>query len=160
MKFKVRILCKTMWSFIKIRTNKDTLNKLQDLFILLLRLRLFHQVNFVLQDNYVLQLHNFDSRQVFWCLRLWTRLVTSWNSIRNCVMRGNININNGNNVINGSPIKSKAASITAAPLSIVAIRMSCPGQSTKETWRTNSNLPWQTGRKQGNESSLLEPPDM
>jgi len=35
------------------------------------------------------------------------------------------------------PIKSKAASITAAPLSIVAIRISCPGQSTKETCRTN-----------------------
>ena len=35
-------------------------------------------------------------------------------------------------------ISSSAASITAAPLSIVAIRMSWPGQSTNETWRTSS----------------------
>ena len=30
-------------------------------------------------------------------------------------------------------IRSRAASITAAPFNMVAIRMSCPGQSTKET---------------------------
>lgn len=35
-------------------------------------------------------------------------------------------------------ISSSAASITAAPLSIVAMRMSWPGQSTNETWRTTS----------------------
>mmetsp|Transcript_21382 Transcript_21382/g.72420 ORF Transcript_21382/g.72420 Transcript_21382/m.72420 type:complete len:228 (-) Transcript_21382:269-952(-) len=35
--------------------------------------------------------------------------------------------------------RSSAASITAAPLSIVAIRMSWPGQSTKETWRTSDH---------------------
>mmetsp|Transcript_31269 Transcript_31269/g.68394 ORF Transcript_31269/g.68394 Transcript_31269/m.68394 type:complete len:244 (+) Transcript_31269:808-1539(+) len=35
-------------------------------------------------------------------------------------------------------MSSSAASITAAPLSIVAMRMSWPGQSTKETWRTRS----------------------
>uniref|UniRef100_A0A915LCP9 Uncharacterized protein n=1 Tax=Romanomermis culicivorax TaxID=13658 RepID=A0A915LCP9_ROMCU len=32
-------------------------------------------------------------------------------------------------------IKSKAASMTAAPFNIVAIKMSCPGQSTNETER-------------------------
>mmetsp|Transcript_7758 Transcript_7758/g.23697 ORF Transcript_7758/g.23697 Transcript_7758/m.23697 type:complete len:223 (+) Transcript_7758:954-1622(+) len=35
--------------------------------------------------------------------------------------------------------RSRAASITAAPFSIVAIRMSCPGQSTNETCRTSSH---------------------
>mmetsp|Transcript_17722 Transcript_17722/g.45805 ORF Transcript_17722/g.45805 Transcript_17722/m.45805 type:complete len:208 (+) Transcript_17722:801-1424(+) len=40
-------------------------------------------------------------------------------------------------------MSSSAASITAAPLSIVAMRMSCPGQSTNDTCRTTSyvNLP-------------------
>mmetsp|Transcript_47062 Transcript_47062/g.102485 ORF Transcript_47062/g.102485 Transcript_47062/m.102485 type:complete len:214 (+) Transcript_47062:489-1130(+) len=33
-------------------------------------------------------------------------------------------------------ITSKAASITAAPFNMVAMRISCPGQSTKDTWRT------------------------
>jgi len=31
--------------------------------------------------------------------------------------------------------RRKAASMTAAPFNMVAIRMSWPGQSTKETWR-------------------------
>mmetsp|Transcript_7968 Transcript_7968/g.23340 ORF Transcript_7968/g.23340 Transcript_7968/m.23340 type:complete len:208 (+) Transcript_7968:885-1508(+) len=35
-------------------------------------------------------------------------------------------------------MSSSAASITAAPLSMVAMRMSCPGQSTKDTCRTTS----------------------
>ena len=35
------------------------------------------------------------------------------------------------------PINRRAASITAAPFSIVAIRISWPGQSTKETCLTN-----------------------
>lgn len=50
--------------------------------------------------------------------------------------------------------------MTAAPFNIVAIRISWPGQSTKDTWRTSWNRPEQTGRKQGNESSLLDPPDI
>jgi hypothetical protein len=32
-----------------------------------------------------------------------------------------------------SPMSSKAASITAAPFNMVAMRMSWPGQSTKDT---------------------------
>mmetsp|Transcript_520 Transcript_520/g.1592 ORF Transcript_520/g.1592 Transcript_520/m.1592 type:complete len:264 (-) Transcript_520:323-1114(-) len=35
-------------------------------------------------------------------------------------------------------MSSNAASMTAAPLSMVAMRMSCPGQSTNETCRTTS----------------------
>mmetsp|Transcript_49595 Transcript_49595/g.72492 ORF Transcript_49595/g.72492 Transcript_49595/m.72492 type:complete len:238 (-) Transcript_49595:449-1162(-) len=35
---------------------------------------------------------------------------------------------------------SSAASITAAPFSMVAMRMSCPGQSTKDTCRTSSQV--------------------
>ena len=31
------------------------------------------------------------------------------------------------------PINNKAASMTAAPFNMVAIRMSCPGQSTNDT---------------------------
>jgi hypothetical protein len=38
-------------------------------------------------------------------------------------------------------ISSSAPSMTAAPLSIVAIRMSWPGQSTNDTWRTRSMGP-------------------
>ena len=38
------------------------------------------------------------------------------------------------------PISSSAASMTAAPFNMVAMRMSWPGQSTKETWRTSLNL--------------------
>lgn len=58
------------------------------------------------------------------------------------------------------PIKSNAASITAAPFNIVAIRISCPGQSTNETWRVNVKRPGHEGRKHGNESSFDEPPEM
>mmetsp|Transcript_51515 Transcript_51515/g.117774 ORF Transcript_51515/g.117774 Transcript_51515/m.117774 type:complete len:215 (+) Transcript_51515:525-1169(+) len=38
-------------------------------------------------------------------------------------------------------ISNSAASITAAPLSIVAMRMSCPGQSTKDTCLSSLQLP-------------------
>lgn len=51
------------------------------------------------------------------------------------------------------PIRRSAASMTAAPFNMVAIRMSWPGQSTKETWRTNLNFPLHLAWKQGNESS-------
>ncbi len=43
--------------------------------------------------------------------------------------------------------------MTAAPFNMVAMRMSWPGQSTNETWRTSRNLPLQLGRRHGNESS-------
>lgn len=56
-------------------------------------------------------------------------------------------------------MSNNAASITAAPFNIVAIRMSWPGQSTKDTCLTNSNLPGQPGLEQGNESSRPDPPD-
>jgi hypothetical protein len=44
-------------------------------------------------------------------------------------------INNNANVTQQQiwPINSNAASMTAAPFNMVAIRMSCPGQSTKDT---------------------------
>ncbi len=35
-------------------------------------------------------------------------------------------------------MSSSAPSMTAAPLSMVAMRMSWPGQSTNDTWRTRS----------------------
>jgi hypothetical protein len=50
--------------------------------------------------------------------------------------------------------RRRAASMTAAPLSIVAIRMSWPGQSTKETWRTRRMRPPQPGRSHGGLSSF------
>lgn len=56
-------------------------------------------------------------------------------------------------------MSKSAASITAAPFNIVAIRMSWPGQSTKETCLTNSNLPGHPGLEHGNESSRPEPPE-
>ena len=52
-------------------------------------------------------------------------------------------------------MSSSAPSMTAAPLSIVAIRMSCPGQSTKLTWRTSSIAPPQCSH--GGASSLELP---
>ena len=52
-------------------------------------------------------------------------------------------------------ISSSAPSMTAAPLSIVAIRMSWPGQSTKDTCRTRFMGAPQTS--QGGASSLEEP---
>lgn len=52
-------------------------------------------------------------------------------------------------------MSSSAPSITAAPLSMVAMRMSCPGQSTKDTCRlrVTGDPHW----SQGKLSSLLEP---
>lgn len=46
--------------------------------------------------------------------------------------------------------------MTAAPLSMVAMRMSCPGQSTKETCRMSFKRWPQPGRSQGGLSSLSE----
>mmetsp|Transcript_31272 Transcript_31272/g.81985 ORF Transcript_31272/g.81985 Transcript_31272/m.81985 type:complete len:248 (-) Transcript_31272:343-1086(-) len=53
-------------------------------------------------------------------------------------------------------MRSSAASITAAPLSIVAIKMSCPGQSTKETCRISCIVPC----SHGNSSSFELPHEM
>mmetsp|Transcript_57533 Transcript_57533/g.106277 ORF Transcript_57533/g.106277 Transcript_57533/m.106277 type:complete len:233 (-) Transcript_57533:368-1066(-) len=50
-----------------------------------------------------------------------------------------------------------AASITAAPLSMVAMRMSCPGQSTKDTCLTSLQLP---PSSQAKTSSVLLPRDV
>ena len=43
-------------------------------------------------------------------------------------------------------ISSSAASMTAAPLSMVAMSTSCPGQSTNEMWRSRVIVPPQPGR--------------
>ena len=54
-------------------------------------------------------------------------------------------------------ISSSAPSMTAAPLSIVAMRMSWPGQSTKETWRSSSiSAASKPGTSQRGRSSLEE----
>mmetsp|Transcript_13770 Transcript_13770/g.20281 ORF Transcript_13770/g.20281 Transcript_13770/m.20281 type:complete len:225 (-) Transcript_13770:578-1252(-) len=53
-------------------------------------------------------------------------------------------------------MSSRAASMTAAPLSMVAMRMSCPGQSTKDTWRTRR----QVRPPSSNTSAVLEPLDL
>jgi hypothetical protein len=47
-----------------------TANKGQNLLVLLLRLRLLHKVNLVLEDDYVLQLHNLNGSKVLRGLRL------------------------------------------------------------------------------------------
>jgi len=139
----------------------NTLNKFQNLFVLFLGLRFFNQVDLVLQDDYMLKLHNFDGCQVLRRLRLRAWFIASYNKIAYYFQkRRSKQISYQHQKMYRLPIKSNAASITAAPLSIVAIRISCPGQSTKETCRTNWNLPEQTGRMQGKESSLLDPPDM
>jgi len=46
-------------------------------------------------------------------------------------------------------ISSSAASMTAAPFSIVAIRMSWPGQSTNDTCRFSSNFPFSPSNSSG-----------
>eukprot|EP00123_Amoebidium_parasiticum_P012219 comp21201_c0_seq1/m.28805 comp21201_c0_seq1/g.28805 ORF comp21201_c0_seq1/g.28805 comp21201_c0_seq1/m.28805 type:complete len:353 (+) comp21201_c0_seq1:732-1790(+) len=52
-------------------------------------------------------------------------------------------------------MSSSAASITAAPFNMVAMRMSCPGQSTNDTCLMTWKFPEQPGRSQGKVSSLL-----
>lgn len=52
-----------------------TLDEGEDLLILLFGLTLLHQVNLVLQDEDVLQLHDLDGSQMLRCLRLRTWLV-------------------------------------------------------------------------------------
>mmetsp|Transcript_73405 Transcript_73405/g.237419 ORF Transcript_73405/g.237419 Transcript_73405/m.237419 type:complete len:263 (+) Transcript_73405:398-1186(+) len=54
-------------------------------------------------------------------------------------------------------MRRSAASITAAPFSIVAMRMSCPGQSTKDTCRTSLQLP---PSGQGTTSGVALPNDV
>lgn len=53
-----------------------TLYEGQDLLVLLFGLTLLHQVDLVLQDEDVLQLHDLDGRQVLRRLRLRTRLIS------------------------------------------------------------------------------------
>jgi len=55
------------------------------------------------------------------------------------------------------PINRRAASMTAAPLSIVAMSISCPGQSTKEICLCNSYLPSHSLFSHFGLSSLSEP---
>jgi len=52
-----------------------TLDKLEHLLILLVCLTLFDQIDLVLQDYDVVQLHDLDRSQMFLGLWLWTRLV-------------------------------------------------------------------------------------
>ena len=55
------------------------------------------------------------------------------------------------------PINNKAASITAAPFNMVAIRISWPGQSTKEMCLCNSKVASQFGFSHFGLSSLSDP---
>ena len=52
------------------------MNELDNLVVLFLRLTLLDQVDLVLHDDDVFQLHDLDGGQMFRCLRLRTRLVT------------------------------------------------------------------------------------
>ena len=55
-------------------------------------------------------------------------------------------------------MRRRAPSMTAAPLSMVAMRMSWPGQSTKETWRKSCiSEDSKPGTSHLGLSSLLEP---
>ena len=65
---------------------------------------------------------------MFRCLRLWTAHI-SFQYIK---------FRNNKQLVNYIPaINNKQASITAAPVNIVAIKISCPGQSTKLTCLNN-----------------------
>lgn len=55
-----------------------TLHEGQDLLVLLLSLALLHQVDLVLQDQDMLQLHDLYGSQMLRRLRLRTRLVPRW----------------------------------------------------------------------------------
>ena len=79
--------------------------------VLVRRRVLLHQVDLVLKDDDVLQPHDLHRGEVLRGLRLRARLVPR--------------------------DEQSAPSITAAPLSMVAMRISCPGQSTKDTCRTS-----------------------
>jgi len=57
---------------------RQTLNELDDLIMLFLGLTLLDQVNLVLHDDYMLQLHNLNGSQVLGGLRLWTRLIAGY----------------------------------------------------------------------------------
>lgn len=57
-------------------------------------------------------------------------------------------------------MRSNAASMTAAPFNMVAMRISCPGQSTNETWRKRCIVPPHPGRSQGGVASLFDEYDL
>lgn len=64
---------------VQVRRNTTlTLHEGQDLLVLLFGLTLLHQVDLVLQDEDVLQLHDLDGCQVLGRLRLRARLVPRW----------------------------------------------------------------------------------
>jgi hypothetical protein len=50
--------------------------------------------------------------------------------------------------------------MTAAPFNMVAMRISCPGQSTNETWRRSCIVPPHPGRSQGGVASLFDEYDL
>ena len=64
-----------------------TLNKGQNLLVLLLGLALLHQVDFVLQDQDVLQLHDLDGSEMLRGLGLGTRLVARCSDHNGMTMR-------------------------------------------------------------------------
>lgn len=107
-----------------------TLYESEDLLVLLLGLALLHQVDLVLQDEDVLQLHDLYGCQMLRRLGLRTRLVTRWrrgtrSRVRELITR---NFSQGFCLVleaaGGSPISRRAASMTAAPFNMVAIKMS------------------------------------
>jgi hypothetical protein len=96
---------------------RRTLDEGGDALLVVERARLLDEVDLVLEDDDVLELHDLDD------ILMATML-------------------------NG------AAVMDAAPLSIVAMRMSCPGQSTNETWRTRRMRELHPGRSHGGVSSF------
>lgn len=126
---------------------RHTADKGENLLVLLLRLRLLHKVNLVLEDDNVLQLHNLNGGKVLRRLRLGAGLVASWAwrvkegtspsgrgqwLARPLCCRRRVFWRSSSSPLL-LPMRRSAASMTAAPLSMVAMRMSCPGQSTKDT---------------------------
>lgn len=58
--------------------NTHTLHKFQYLLVLVLGLCITNKVDLILKYDYVFQFHNLNGRQMFWCLRLWTWLITGY----------------------------------------------------------------------------------
>jgi hypothetical protein len=88
--------------------------------IMLLGVLLLQQINLVLEDYDPIQLHYLDGGQMFAGLGLGTRFVA-----------GDEELHRISSIFIGRSLRihTKAASITAAPESMVLIRISCPGQS-------------------------------
>ena len=92
-----------------------------------------------------------DTRSTLFCrMRMWRRRMISTAARCSEVW--------GWGQVSLAATRRRAPSMTAAPLSMVAIRMSWPGQSTKETWRTRSmRVCSKPGTSQGGLSSLADP---